>query len=155
MGFAQELKTGNFSLYGQLLGLLSGVLMIVLGGVTVLSHVVYSILAIVFGVVCLLIELPIFLKLCPTGPTFDKGIRALRNHWLRFMVYLIFAIVMWASLASSFTVLIVAAVSITLAAACYLVAAVRNQVQLTTSLLGGSGAAGHAAAYDTRFAQPV
>ncbi|KAJ1719458.1 Golgi apparatus membrane protein tvp18 [Coemansia biformis] len=154
MGFVQELKTGNFSLYGQLLGLLSGVLMIVLGGVTILSHVIYSVLAIVFGALCLFIELPIFLRLCPTGPKFDKAVRGLRSHWLRFFTYLIFAIVMWASLASSVTLLAIAAVAISLTALCYLVAALRNQVQVTTALLGGSGAAGHAA-YDSRYAQPV
>ncbi|KAJ2772511.1 Golgi apparatus membrane protein tvp18 [Coemansia nantahalensis] len=154
MGFAKELKTGNFSLYGQLVGLLAGVLMIVLGGVTIVSHVVYSILAIVFGVLCLLIELPFFLRLCPTGPSFDKAVRALRNHWLRTLVYVIFAVVMWASLASGLTLLVIAAVAITLAAACYLVAAIRNQAQITTSLLGGTGAAGHTV-YDTRTVQTV
>ncbi|KAI9480114.1 Golgi apparatus membrane protein tvp18 [Coemansia sp. RSA 989] len=153
MSVAEELKSKNFSLYGQLIALLSGVLLIVLGAVTLLAHIIYSILAIVFGVICILIELPIFLRICPTGPTFDKAVRALKNHWLRFLTYLIFAIVMWSSLAQSSTVLAIGAATTTLAAGCYLVAAIKNQVQLTTSLLGGTGV--NNPGFDTRYATQV
>ncbi|KAJ2157797.1 Golgi apparatus membrane protein tvp18 [Coemansia sp. RSA 552] len=139
MGVVQELKTGNFSLYGQFIALLSGVLLIVLGAVTIFAHIVYSILAIVFGAICIIVEVPLFLKLCPTGPTFDKAVYALKNHWLRFATYLIFAIIMWSSLAKGSTILALCAATTTLAAVCYLIAAIRKQVQVTTSLLGGSG----------------
>ncbi|KAJ1761513.1 Golgi apparatus membrane protein tvp18 [Coemansia sp. RSA 2523] len=153
MGVVEELKSRNFSLYGQFVALLSGVLLIVLGAVTIFSHIVYSILAIVFGVICILIELPLFLRICPTGPTFDKGVRALKNHWLRFMTYLIFAIVMWASMAQSSTVLAIGAATTTVAAGCYLIAAIRNQVQVTSTLLGGSGI--NNPGFDPRYATQV
>ncbi|KAJ2346951.1 Golgi apparatus membrane protein tvp18 [Coemansia erecta] len=153
MGVVEELKSRNFSLYGQFIALLSGVLLIVLGAVTIFSHIVYSILAIVFGAICILIELPIFLRICPTGPRFDSAVRALKNHWLRFVTYLVFAIVMWASMAQSSTVLALGAATTTLAAGCYLIAAIRNQVQVTSSLLGGSGM--NNPGFDPRYATQV
>ncbi|KAJ2781242.1 Golgi apparatus membrane protein tvp18 [Coemansia javaensis] len=158
MGVVEELKTGNFSLYGQLAALLSGVLMIVLGAVTLLSHVAYSVLSIVFGVVALFIEIPLFLKLCPTGPRFDSAIHAMRSHWLRCVVYLVFAAVLWSALSKSVTILVIAAATTTVAAACYLVAAVRKQAQLTTRMLGGTGVAqpgANTTAYNYAYAQPV
>ncbi|KAJ2613843.1 Golgi apparatus membrane protein tvp18 [Coemansia sp. RSA 1365] len=156
MGVVEELKYGNWSLYGQLVALLSGVLLIILGGVTLFAHIIYSILAIVFGAVCILIELPFVLKICPTGPVFDKAVNALNNHWLRFLAYLVFAIVMWSSMAQSSTVLAIGAATTTLAAGCYLIAAVKKQSQMTTSLLGGSGVENQSHhGFDTRYAQPV
>ncbi|KAJ1949733.1 hypothetical protein FBU59_001010, partial [Linderina macrospora] len=64
------------------MALLSGVL-------TFFFHIVYSILAIVFGAICILIEIPFLMKLCPTGPAFDKAFGGLKNHWWRFVAYLV------------------------------------------------------------------
>ncbi|KAJ2485128.1 Golgi apparatus membrane protein tvp18 [Coemansia sp. RSA 2320] len=153
MAFVEEIKTGNFSLYGQWLALLSGVLLIVLGAVTFIAHVIYSILAIVFGAICIIIEIPLLMKLFPTGPSFDRAFGGLKNHWWRFVAYLVFAIIMWSSLAKGGGILAIGAVTITLAAACYLIAAVKKQSKVTTSMLGGSGVASHY--FDTRNAVPV
>ncbi|KAI9501060.1 Golgi apparatus membrane protein tvp18 [Coemansia spiralis] len=139
MGFAEEVRTGNFSLYGHLLGLLSGVLLVVLGAVTILAHLLYSILAIVFGAICIIIEIPLLLKICPTGPTVDSMFGGLKNHWWRFVAYLVFAAVMWSSLAKHGGILAIGAATVTLAALCYLVAAVKKQTKVTTSMLGGTG----------------
>ncbi|KAJ1735631.1 Golgi apparatus membrane protein tvp18 [Coemansia sp. RSA 2049] len=140
MGFVEEVKTGNFSLYGHLLGLLSGVLLVVLSAVTFIAHLLYSILGIVFGTICIIIEIPLLLKICPTGPTVDSMFGGLKNHWWRFVAYLVFAIVMWSSLAKSGGVLVIGAATVTLAALCYLIAAVKKQSKVTMSVLGGTGA---------------
>ncbi|KAJ2459652.1 Golgi apparatus membrane protein tvp18 [Coemansia sp. RSA 2424] len=153
MGFVEELRTGNFSLYGQWLALLSGVLLIVLGAVTFPFHIVFSILAIIFGVVCIIIEVPLLMKLFPTGPTFDRLFGGLKNHWWRFVAYLVFAIVMWASLAKGGGILAIGAVTVTMAAGCYLIAAVKKQSKVTTTWLGGTGVQSHY--FDTRNAVPV
>ncbi|KAJ1819020.1 Golgi apparatus membrane protein tvp18 [Coemansia sp. RSA 2599] len=142
MGFVEELKSGNFSLYGQYWSLLSGVLLIVLGAVTLISHIVYSILAIVFGAICFVIEVSWILKICPTSPWFDKGVEKLKNHWLRFAFYLVFAAVMWSSLAKGGGVLAIGAATITVAALCYLIAAVKKQASKSTSLFGLARATG-------------
>ncbi|KAJ1889257.1 Golgi apparatus membrane protein tvp18 [Kickxella alabastrina] len=154
MGFVEELKTGNFSLYGQWCALLSGVLLIVLGVVTLIAHPIYSILAIVFGAICILIEIPFLLKLCPTGPSFDRAFGGLKNHWWRFVAYLAFAIIMWSSLAKGGGILAIGAVTVTIAAACYLVAAVKKQSKVTISMLGGSGVQSHHG-FDTTNALPI
>ncbi|KAI8326156.1 Golgi apparatus membrane protein TVP18 [Martensiomyces pterosporus] len=147
MGFVQELKTGNFSLYGQWLALLSGVL-------TFFFHVIYSILAIVFGAICILVEIPILVKLCPTGPAFDRAFGGLKNHWWRFVAYLAFSIVMWSSLAKSGGVLAIGAFTTTMAALCYLVAAVKKQAKITSSVVGGTGVESHHG-FDTTNALPI
>ncbi|KAJ2720099.1 Golgi apparatus membrane protein tvp18 [Coemansia sp. Benny D115] len=154
MGFVEELKTGNFSLYGQWLALLSGVLLIVLGAVTLPFHLIYSILAIVFGAICIVIEIPLLIKLCPTGPTFDRAFGGLKNHWWRFVAYLVFAIVMWSSLAKGGGILAIGACTVTLAAVAYFIAAVKKQSKVTISMFGGSGVESHHG-FDTRHAFPI
>ncbi|KAJ1643872.1 Golgi apparatus membrane protein tvp18 [Coemansia asiatica] len=141
MGFVEELKSGNFSLYGQYWSLLSGVLLIVLGAVTLIAHVVYSILAIVFGAICFVIEFSWILKICPTSPWFDRAVEKLKNHWLRFAFYLVFAAVMWSSLAKGGGVLAIGAATITVAAACYLVAAIKNQASKSIGFLSPTSVA--------------
>ncbi|KAJ2378692.1 Golgi apparatus membrane protein tvp18 [Coemansia sp. RSA 2607] len=154
MGFVEQLKTGNFSFYGQCFSLLSAVLLIVLGAVTFIAHIVYSILAIVFGVICIVIECSGVLMLCPTGPTFDRGVEKLKNHWLRFGFYLVFAIVMWSSLAKDGGVLAIGAATITVAAACYLIAAIKKQASMSISTFGAMrSASSHG--FDTRNAFPI
>ncbi|KAJ2492435.1 Golgi apparatus membrane protein tvp18 [Coemansia sp. RSA 2050] len=153
MAFVEELRTGNFSLYGQWLALLSGVLLIVLGSVTFLAHVLFSILAIIFGIICIIIEIPFLMKLFPTGPTFNRVFGGLKNHWWRFVAYLVFAAVTWASLAKGGGILAIGAVTITMAAGCYLIAAVKKQAKVTTTMLGGTGVQSHY--FDTRNAVPV
>ncbi|KAJ1954923.1 Golgi apparatus membrane protein tvp18 [Linderina pennispora] len=129
------------------------VVLIVLGGVTFLFHIVYSILAIVFGAICILIEIPFLMKLCPTGPAFDRAFGGLKNHWWRFVAYLVFAIVMWSSLAKGGGVLAIGAVTITLAAACYFVAAVKKQAKVTSAMFGGGNESHHG--FDTTNALPI
>ncbi|KAJ2237168.1 Golgi apparatus membrane protein tvp18 [Coemansia sp. RSA 1722] len=141
MGFVEELKSGNFSLYGQYWSLLSGVLLIVLGAVTLISHIVYSILAICFGALCFVIEFSWILKICPTSPWFDKVVEKLKNHWLRFLFYLVFAAVMWSSLAKGGGILAIGAATITVAAACYCIAAVKNQASRSIGVLSPSNIA--------------
>lgn len=93
------------------------------------------------------------MKIFPTSEGFDRVFGGLKNHWWRFVAYLAFAIVMWSSLAKSGSILAIGAFTVTLAAAAYLVAAIKKQAKITTGVLGGSGVASHY--FDTRHATPV
>ncbi|KAJ1929126.1 Golgi apparatus membrane protein tvp18 [Tieghemiomyces parasiticus] len=119
--------------------LIAMILLIVLGAVTIFSHVVFSVLSIVIGVMIIPLEIPLCLKVCPTSPRFDAFIRIFDNAWFRFGIYLAFAAIMWASLADNGGVLVIGAVFLTFACACYLVAAIRRQDRFTSSMTGGTG----------------
>ncbi|KAJ1962781.1 Golgi apparatus membrane protein tvp18 [Dipsacomyces acuminosporus] len=129
-------------------------MLIVLGAVTFPFHVIYSILAIVFGAICIIIEIPIIIKLCPTGPAFDRAFGGLKNHWWRFVAYLVFAVVMWSSLAKSSGILAIGAFTTTMAALCYFIAAVKKQSKITSSVVGGTGVESHHG-FDTTNAVPI
>ncbi|KAJ1968263.1 Golgi apparatus membrane protein tvp18 [Dispira parvispora] len=139
MGFKEEFLAGKFTVYAQWSALIAMILLIVLGAVTFFTHVIFSALAIAIGVLIIPLEIPIFLKICPTTPGFDKFVKVFDNAWLRFAAYLIFSGVIWASLTLNGGVLVVGAAFLTVTCLCYFVAALRKQERFTSAITGGTG----------------
>ncbi|KAI8353228.1 hypothetical protein BD560DRAFT_336780 [Blakeslea trispora] len=120
MGVFDEVKSKNFALYGQWLGIISIILLIALGIVGFLSHVVFSIVGWVIAFILVLVEIPLCLKVCPTSPKF-------------------FAVVMFLSNLLNVGPLIACGVSLLLAAICYGIAAFTGQAFASSRMFGGTG----------------
>ncbi|KAI8581351.1 hypothetical protein K450DRAFT_232624 [Umbelopsis ramanniana AG] len=119
MGLLDEFRSKNFSLYGQVFGIISIILLIALGIVTFLSHVVFSIVGWVIAFILILVEVPLCMRMCPTNDKFDTFIRYFENTLFRAIMYLCFAVVMFLSSLLNTGPLIAAGVSLLLAALCY------------------------------------
>ncbi|RKP36138.1 hypothetical protein BJ085DRAFT_33419 [Dimargaris cristalligena] len=139
MGLKQEFMSGKCTVYAQWSALIAMILLIVLGGVTIIQHVIFSILSIVIGVLIIPLELPLCMKICPTSPKFDNFIKIFDNSWFRFGLYLAFAAVMWASLSNNGGVLVLGAIFLTFSAFFYMIAAIKHQERVTSSAIGGTG----------------
>ncbi|KAL0080129.1 hypothetical protein J3Q64DRAFT_1752833 [Phycomyces blakesleeanus] len=140
MGCFGEIRSMNFSLYGQWLGLASIALLIALGIVDLTKHVVFSIVGWVIAFIIIMVEIPLCFKMCPTSPKFDTFVAYFENSYFRAAMYLVFAIVMFLSnLLHGATPLIACAVCLLLAAISYGVAAVMGQAFASSSLIGGTG----------------
>ncbi|EIE89440.1 hypothetical protein RO3G_14151 [Rhizopus delemar RA 99-880] len=120
MGVFDEIKSKNFSLYGQWLGIVSIILLIALGIVGFMQHVVFSIVGWVIAFILVGIEVPLCLKLCPTSPK-------------------LFAVVMFLSNLLNVGPLIATGVSLLLAAICYGIAAFSGQAFASSRMFGGTG----------------
>ncbi|KAI7902676.1 uncharacterized protein BX663DRAFT_66098 [Cokeromyces recurvatus] len=139
MGLSDEVKSMNFSLYGQWLGVVSIILLIILGIVGFLGHVVFSIIGWIIAVILIFIEIPLLTRCCPTGPKFDSFIAYFENAWFRAILYLIFAIVMFLSRLIHTSSLIACGVLLLLAALSYAGAAIKGQPFASSSVFGGTG----------------
>ncbi|KAG1181968.1 hypothetical protein G6F36_009521 [Rhizopus arrhizus] len=139
MGVFDEIKSKNFSLYGQWLGIISIILLIALGIVGFMQHVVFSIVGWVIAFILIGIEVPLCLKLCPTSPKFDSFIAYFENCYFRALIYLAFAVVMFLSNLLNVGPLIATGVSLLLAAICYGIAAFSGQAFASSRIFGGTG----------------
>ncbi|KAL9126907.1 MAG: hypothetical protein Q9217_004121 [Psora testacea] len=144
MTLAEELRSRNFSIYGQWMGVLCIVLCIALG----ISHLLHIGVLFVFGLLCLLsglvlifVEVPILLRICPTSPTFDNFIRRFTTNYMRAAIYGVMSLIQWLSIIPDPTSLIAAAVVLLLAAVCYLIAGLKGQGFVGSKTLGGQGVA--------------
>jgi hypothetical protein len=91
--------------------------------------------------VILFIEIPLLMRICPTSSSFDAFIRKFETNYMRALIYIVMAAVQWASLAITVSSLIVAAVFLTLASACYALAGIKGQGFVGSKTLGGHGVA--------------
>ncbi|KAG0182504.1 Golgi apparatus membrane protein tvp18 [Apophysomyces sp. BC1021] len=145
MGCGDEIKSMNFSLYGQWLGIASIILLIALGIVGFLGHVVFSIVGWVIAFILVFAEIPLCIKFCPTSPKFDTFIAYFENCYFRAAMYLVFAVVMFLSNLMGTGPLIAAAVCLLLASICYEsvfligAAAFTGQAFASSKILGGTG----------------
>ncbi|KAI8087917.1 uncharacterized protein B0P05DRAFT_530670 [Gilbertella persicaria] len=114
MGLLDEFKSRNFSLYAQWLGVISIILLVALGVVTLTSNPIFAIVGWVIAFVLFFIEVPLCTKFCPTSPRFDAFIAGFENAYFRGAVYIIFSIVMFLSTLINTTVLVVPAVTLLL-----------------------------------------
>lgn len=139
-----ELKTRNFSIYGQWTGILS-ILICIAVGISNLIHasiiVIFSIICLVTGFLIIFLEIPLLLRICPTSKTFDDFIRKFHSLWGRAIFYLVASVVQWLSLLKDASSLIAAAVLLLLASIFYLLAAVKGQEFMGSKTLGGQGVA--------------
>lgn len=93
------------------------------------------------GLIIIFIEIPFLLRICPLTDRFATFIRMFNNNLPRSAVYGVMAVVQYVSCAIQVTSLVAAAVFLTLAALCYLFAAIRGQEFTGSSTLGGAGIA--------------
>ncbi|KAK9764728.1 Golgi apparatus membrane protein tvp18 [Basidiobolus ranarum] len=139
MGFASELKSGKFSIYAQWVGLLSAILLIIFGIIEMLTIPIFAILALIFAVLIIFMEISFLTKCCPTSPVFDDFIKKLSGNHIRAGVYLVFAVIMWLSLIQRFTVIFIAALTLTVTAVFYATGFFKGQERTSSSMTGGTG----------------
>ncbi|KAI9595168.1 Golgi apparatus membrane protein tvp18 [Syncephalis fuscata] len=130
MGFFQELRSGQYTIYAQWCALISVPLLIILGIVELATLHVFAILA---------FEVPLCLKCCPTSQKFDNFMKRFENNYFRAGMYGLFALIEWLSLTQSFTIMVIAAITLTIAAVCYAFAGAKNQDRATSKITGGTG----------------
>ncbi|KAK9471570.1 uncharacterized protein V1510DRAFT_419663 [Dipodascopsis tothii] len=145
MTLTEELKTRNFSLYGQWTGILCIILCIATGIGTIftfsLGLIIFSAVAIGEGLTLIFVEVPFLLRICPISENFSGFVQRFNNNWPRAGFYLILALIQWFSLFVRASGLIVAAIFLTFASAFYALAALKHQDFTTSSTLGGHGIA--------------
>ncbi|KAI9244600.1 hypothetical protein EDC94DRAFT_572290 [Helicostylum pulchrum] len=139
MGFFDEIKSKNCSLYGQWLGIISIILLIALGIVGFTGHVIFSIVGWVIAFLLVLVEIPLCIKVCPTSPKLDSFIAYFENCYFRAILYLVFAVVMFLSNLKGTGPLIACGVSLLLGSICYGFAAFKGQAFASSKILGGTG----------------
>ncbi|KAK9466535.1 hypothetical protein V1512DRAFT_239727 [Lipomyces arxii] len=145
MTIADELRTRNFSLYGQWIGIISIIICLAVGIATIFTFnvglIIFSAVCIVTGLTLIFVEVPFLLRICPVSPNFDTFVRRFSNNTPRALFYLGVALIQWFTLFIRGSSLIVAAVFLTLASASYAIAAFKKQEFTTSTTLGGQGLA--------------
>ncbi|KAJ3305951.1 Golgi apparatus membrane protein tvp18 [Kappamyces sp. JEL0829] len=123
-GFMNEVKSGKMSVYGQWLGWLSGILLIIFGITQILSVPVFAILAFVEGAFIFLLECP-FVTQCLRNT--DRIIAISKDNRIKCGIYVVFATLMWLSLVQTVNSILISAISQTAAAVCYGIAVYRGE----------------------------
>ncbi|KAI8092638.1 uncharacterized protein BX664DRAFT_312762 [Halteromyces radiatus] len=139
MSVLEEFKSRNFTLYAQWGGVVSIILLVILGAITFLGNIPFSILGWIFAFVLVFVEIPLCIKFCPTSPRFDSFVSSFENSYLRAGLYLVMAIVMFLANTINTGLLNLPAVILLLTSFCYLIAAVKQQSHASSKLLGGGG----------------
>lgn len=144
MTLAEELRSRNFSIYGQWTGVICIILCFALGIANIFHFdiiIVWSVILFVCGFILIFIEIPLLLRICPTSSTFDTFIRRFETNYMRAAIYAVMSVVQWLSLIRQVTSLIAAAVMLLIAAAFYALAGVKGQGFVGSKTLGGQGVA--------------
>ncbi|KAJ5494075.1 hypothetical protein N7463_010162 [Penicillium fimorum] len=145
MSLAEELRSRNFSIYGQWTGVLCIILCLALGIANIFSFnvvlIIISIISIASAFVILFIEVPFLLRICPTSSKFDTFIRRFTTNWMRALIYAVLGGVQLISLAERASSLIAGAVFLLIAAVFYALAALMKQEFVGSKTLGGQGVA--------------
>ncbi|CAB4426846.1 unnamed protein product [Rhizophagus irregularis] len=138
MGFIEEFKSRNFSIYAQWAGILSIPFLFLAGGLAFLTFVVFSIIAWILAFILIFIEVPFCLKICPTSQNFDAFIRIFENNLIRTIGYLAFSVIMFIFVTKS-VFYVMPGLSLAIAGICYGIAALKHQNHVSSKLTGGTG----------------
>ncbi|RIA93242.1 hypothetical protein C1645_23679 [Glomus cerebriforme] len=138
MGFIEEFKSKNFTIYAQWAGLLSIPFLFIAGGVAFLAFFLFSIIAWILAFILIFVEVPLCMKICPTSPKFDAFIKIFENNYLRTIGYLLFSVVIFI-FASKSGIYILPGLSLAITGICYGIAALKHQNHASSTLTGGSG----------------
>lgn len=144
MGIQDELRSRNFSLYAQWLGVLSIVLGLALGIANIFHFnllILWSVILLCCALVLIFVEIPLLLRICPTSAKFDAIIRTITTNYMRGGMYAGMGIFQILSAAYDPSSLIAAGVVMLLTATCYLIAGLKNQDFVASKALGGQGVA--------------
>ncbi|KAI8064684.1 hypothetical protein BC940DRAFT_305090 [Gongronella butleri] len=139
MGLMDELRSRNFSLYAQWGGILSIILLVALGAISITSNIPFAIIGWIFAFILFFVEVPLCMKVCPTSPKFDNFVANFESSPLRAGLYAVMSLIMFLSNIVSTTSLIAAAVVLGFTSAFYVVAAVKQQPHASSKILGGTG----------------
>lgn len=141
-GMIADLKSSNFSIYGQWFSYLNIFLCLVFGFVNIFhisGVVVFSIIAVVQGFIILFIEVPFLLKICPLSENFIGFVSKFDTNWRRFLFYLVMCVIQWCSLIVKTTSLIVVAIGLTITCLVYGIGAAAHQEFKNSSILSDRG----------------
>ncbi|KAG0155122.1 hypothetical protein PDIDSM_695 [Penicillium digitatum] len=145
MSLSEELRSRNFSIYGQWTGVLCIILCLALGIANIFSFnvvlIIISVISIASAFVILFIEVPFLLRICPTSPTFDEFIRKFTTNSMRALIYAALGGIQLISPVEYASSLIAGAVCLFIAAAFYSLAALKKQEFVGSKTLGGQGIA--------------
>ncbi|KAK9463206.1 uncharacterized protein V1516DRAFT_667114 [Lipomyces oligophaga] len=145
MTVMEELRTRNFSLYGQWIGIISIIICLAVGIASIFTFnvglIIFSGVCIFTGLTLIFVEIPFLLRICPVSGRFETFVRRFNNNLPRAGFYLIVALIQWFSLFIRGSALIVAAVFLTAASFSYGIAAAKKQEFTSSSTLGGQGLA--------------
>ncbi|KAI9193067.1 uncharacterized protein BJ171DRAFT_533890 [Polychytrium aggregatum] len=145
MAFKDELKSGKFTIYAQWASLLSIFFLVILGLSNFFSFgalsslLIFIIIAWVEAAVMIFLEVPILTKCCPAGPRFSAFLGFFESTVFRTGLYAAFAVLMWLSLLSGASSLLVCAITLTATAGCYTIAMIKREGMERSSMLGGQG----------------
>ncbi|KAL4945026.1 hypothetical protein BDV06DRAFT_58973 [Aspergillus oleicola] len=141
----EELRSRNFSIYGQWTGVLCIILCLAVGIANIFSFnavlIIFSVLCIVSGCVLIFTEVPFLLRICPTSEKFDTFIRRFATNYMRAAMYVVMSVVQWLSLLERASSLLAAAVFLLIAGLCYALAGLKSQEFVGSKTLGGQGIA--------------
>ncbi|KAK1066573.1 Golgi apparatus membrane protein tvp18 [Friedmanniomyces endolithicus] len=144
MTLSEELRSRNFSIYGQWTGVLCVILCFALGIANIFHFhwvILFSILCLTSAFIILFIEIPLLLRICPTSAGFDAFIRRFETNYMRAAIYLVLSLIQWLSLIAASTSLVACAVVLLVAAVFYALAGVRGQAFVNSKTLWGQGVA--------------
>lgn len=139
-----EMRTRNFSIYGQWTGIIAILLCIAVGIANIFHFsliIIFSVICLVTGLVLIFLEIPFLLRICPTSPKFDTFMRKFHSLWGRAAFYGVASLVQWLSCIIQATSLIAAAVLLMFAGLFYALAAIKGQQFVGSKTLGGQGVA--------------
>ncbi|PVU95573.1 hypothetical protein BB561_001718 [Smittium simulii] len=140
MGVAEDVKSGNFSLYAQLTGLTSSVFLLLFAIISLTNKTLYRILAIIIAALVIFLEIPLIARLLPKSDALESVFGGLKKLWWRFVIYLAFSALMWLGVTKGAKTLGVGAFLLTLTCFFYLIAGLRKQDPITAGFTGGTGA---------------
>jgi len=139
MGFIEEFKSRNFTIYAQWAGILSIPLLLIVGGLSFIDSAICSIIAWVLAFILIFVEIPFCMKICPTSPKFDAFIKIFENNYIRTVGYLLFSIVIFVFVKKSSAFYVLPGLSLIITGICYGIAALKHQNHASSAITGGSG----------------
>lgn len=144
MGFQDELRSRNFSLYAQWLGVLSIILGLALGIANIFHLnllILWSVILLCCSFVLIFVEIPLLLRICPTSARFDALVRKITTNYMRAGMYAAMGVFQILSVIYERSSLIAAGVVLLITATCYAIAGLKNQDFVASKALGGQGVA--------------
>ncbi|KAJ3103968.1 Golgi apparatus membrane protein tvp18 [Phlyctochytrium planicorne] len=134
-----------FSLYGQWMAILSGLLLIIFGLASFSTVVPFAFAAWVEAFLIILLEIPIVTQCCACGPATSGFLKFFENAVFRTVLYVVFAGIIWLSILMTATSLIIGAISLTVTVIFYGIAASKKEELTRSFYTGGKGLAPPAA----------
>ncbi|CAG99875.1 Tvp18 [Kluyveromyces lactis] len=141
-GMVADLKSSNFSIYGQWISYLNIIFCLAFGIANIFHFsavIVFSIIAIVQGLIILFIEVPFLLKICPLSDNFIGFVSKFDTNLRRALFYLVMCAIQWCSIIVQSTSLIVVAVGLSITATVYALGAAAGQEFKNSAILSDRG----------------